>query len=509
MNKTFAALALAGISFSSMAHAATKTYLKVDSDGKNLLNVSIDLAKTTGSGTGKSINLETGKVTSFKLSLAAAVNDLGLTSADEAVEYGNQGIEVTKVTADATETKLASVLLKAQTALLTKQAALRKKADDADAAVAKADTAITDLNAAIDLIAASYTEAQKTLEDNGATDLKDALVAVDVLDDALNKDVPNTANGKPTLCLKSELKKLQAKLAAAKTAKEDIAVINALEVDITTMNGEIKIATENLANAKTTLASVVAAFTKDTLPNLGADAKKAINPAKAALASARTKWLGYAAKQVAVKAAKDKADAALKAANDAVTAAGNEDWKVLDSFLSISQSQNSKSVTIVLQPASGKAITYSGPAIVNDGSEKKMFVIGSGNYTVSDVGSGVSVNGTAAAATAVLTGAQNQSYVTSNVMDQFSKASSGATSDLTKSDLIYQIKNGKLFVSATKEQPADSGTYVLGSAVTHKLVWKLGLISGTVGKDTLSGAIGTDTGGAPTLYLNADTYLKR
>ncbi len=525
MNKTFAALAIAGLSFSPVAQAATKTYLKSvinndDLKASAVWQVTIDLAKLTAGtekddlkGTYKKISLSTGKASGSKATLTKIEELMGgvaLDEADEVTSFPSDTASVFMLVAQREgDMAIKNALAKADAAAVTKRQAAEKKVEAASKASESAADALENLRVQVNATQADYGLALANISDNGAGDLADAIIAVYAAESRLNKDEPGLNSNGVWVVKRSaatELIELKADLAKAKKEKRSTEALDRQIEDATKASADAK---KELDDLKKDLKAAQDTFNKElSNTDLTPEQVKGTKASIISLGKFRATWLGYASKLKKAIDLEEKTIDALASAQEALASIQNEEWKVTHSFLSVSQSgsaASTKSVVAVLQRPGGKAVTYNGPGYTAAGN---VFAIGASGYVVGFDGAARTVNGYPVLNEASGTAASN--FSTGDVSTSLVAAADedGAPpTALAEDTIIYKVVNGKVLTYKTKLDPDGTEAYVIGDQVANKIALKLGLLSGQFGKDAVVGVVGTFAD-APRAYSNQNQYVE-
>jgi hypothetical protein len=536
MNKTIAALGIAGLSFSSVAKAEVNHYLKLSSDEKKLVQITIDLSQDPAKpglkgGTKVETTLATGKrsarSTIKSSDFAATKTFLGGEEAEKAkaVEFASDGYTVGNLVAALDEENKTDPISKA---LIREEAKNKSKMTVAKkaqaAATAAYEEALTEWEGLVGLVELEGSDEGTTVPKwplNG-----DTINAWEVLSSSTGETLSdlellyNEAGDRMDSSVfqayddlyvaedsvrehTEEIRLTQARLAKAKAEKNSAAAL-LFSKDLLDLADALESANSDLAEARTALTEAVATFNKEVLVDLTPEEQAEVRQAEADLKAIRAEWIALPARLLAAQTAGLKAKAALDSANGAVKALNVPKWKFTNCGYSLSQADEDDEIILVLQTPDGKVATYSGPGVTE---ASPMFALAARTgYVVSQLeeekwlvnGELVdkeksAVDGTASA---------KQSFVTDGALDLLVDEEEAAK-EAPKYDVFARVKNGKILLNGSKEvkvestdnPPTTSLTYVLdkAKALKHGLVLKMGLLSGkwVDNKESVTGVVGT------------------
>lgn len=520
MNKTIAALAIAGLSFSSVAKG--ETYLVLDDEGAptKLHQITIDLTEDDAVGTQVVTSLATGKrAKSSSITRADAEELIADAAAATAIEFNDDGYSVAHIVAaippngslrkaiDREIVRVASKVRAAEKALAAAQSN-QSKALAAWGDLVGVDNnvlrvALTD--APINAWSILVNSTGETVVDNRDNQAE----AIGQMDASVGEAYVTLYNAEDNVKSITETIRLRtAAIAKAKAAKQSTL---ALAQGLLAFNEELEEANIALADAKVALSDAIATSNGNS-KDLSVEEKAARTAAEAELKALRVEYIALPAKILAAQTAGLAAKVASDKASDALAAIQVAVWKYTHSDISVSQADDDNSIIVLVQTPDGKVGTYSGPGMT---AASPMFAIAArSGYVVSQFEEGdILVNGVSAAESEVGTATAKQSFMVDGALDLFYV--DGSPED--KPDAIARVKNGKIMLNApkasitTQDDPETTDeneevvSYVLDNkkALKHGLILKNGLLSGKWidNKESVTGSAG-NFGGVNKAYYN-------
>jgi len=395
MNKTIAALAIAGLSFSSAAKGGT--YLVLDDATKptKLHQITIDLDDNAAMGTQVVTNLATGKrAKSSPISRNVAVeligDDADAAKAAEAIEFDSDGYRVAHIVAAAPEdSSLSKVIAKAKVNVAAKVRAAEKVLDTALSNQSKALSAWGDLvgvdngvlsvalnDAPINAWSILVNSTGKTVQD-----LKEKMDAARGEMDSSVAEAYVVLHGSEDE-IKVITEAIRLRTAAIAKAKAEKKSTTALQLGLVALNDSLEEANKGLADAKVALADAIATY-NGNLKDLSADEISTNKSAEAEFKALRAEYIALPAKILAAQTAGLAAKAASDKASDALAAIEVAVWKYTNCDISISQADDDNSILLLVQNPDGKVGTYSGPGVT---ATSPMFAIAArSGYVVSQL----------------------------------------------------------------------------------------------------------------------------
>jgi len=527
MNKTIAALAIAGLSFSSVAKGETYLVLDDATNPTKLHQITIDLTDENAAGTQVVTNLATGKrAKSSPILRDKAVELIGEDpEAAEAVEFdddGYDGYSVTHIVAATPEGgALSKAIAKETVKVAAKVRAAEKVLATAQSNLSKALVAWGDLvgvdgpELSVALTDAPINAWSILVSSTGET-VQDLRGKMDAARGEMDSSVADAYvivhESEDNVKVLTEAVRLKtAAVAKAKAAKQKQS-ITALSTQLLGLNEQLEEANGGLVEAKAALVDAIATYNK-SLTNVSAEDKATMGAAETEFKALRADYVGLPAKILAAQTAGLAAEAAYDKASDALAAIRVAEWKYTHSDISVSQADDDNSIIVLVQTPDGKVGTYSGPGMI---ATSPMFAIAArSGYVVSQFEQGdILVNGVSAAESEVGTATAKQSFMVDGALDLLYV--DGSPED--KPDAIARVKNGKVMLNAprlaitTPDDPAtddneEVASYVLDKAkpLKHGLILKNGLLSGKGidNKETVTGSAGK-FGGVNKAYVNGE-----